>query len=241
MAARAGVFLLVSLLGTMGSVEFSPELIVWNVGQGQWVTVIDEEACWHIDMGGEFAPWREIIPLCRGRANRVSLSHWDSDHIVFVGAARAQLPDLCLINAPEGRGSWRKEKLIEAIPHCDFPSPFTQWSDPSGKTPNAKSWVVNWRGFLAPGDSPRAEEKKWVKELGGLSSVRVLILGHHGSRTSTSDLLLNSLPALQMAVASQRKRRYGHPHQEVVQALARKHIPLLLTEDWGTIHLRLNR
>ena len=68
MAALVGVFLLVFLIGSQGARESRPELIVWNVGQGQWATVIDETACWHLDMGGEFAPWQEIMGACRKRA-----------------------------------------------------------------------------------------------------------------------------------------------------------------------------
>lgn len=239
MAARFGVFLLFYLLGVRGAEEVTPELIVWNVGQGQWVTVIDESACWHIDMGGEFAPWREVMERCRNRANRISLSHWDQDHIVFVGGARMKLPNLCLLNAPVGRSSPRKEALIASLPPCADHAPFAQWSDDGGKSANDKSWVVNWRGVLAPGDSTRHEEKKWIHALEGLAEVRVLILGHHGSRTSTSKELLFNLPNIRMAIASARKRRYGHPHPEVVRELSQKNVPLLRTEEWGHLHVWL--
>jgi competence protein ComEC len=240
MAAQVGVFLIAFLLGTLGSADQPPELIVWNVGQGQWITIIDNAICWHIDMGGEFAPWRSIRDHCRQRDNRVSLSHWDMDHIVFVGGARSQLPNLCLINAPLGPSSPRKESLILTIPKCAVASPYQQWSNPEGRTANAKSWVVLWRGVLAPGDSPRDQEKKWIRQMSDLASTRFFILGHHGSRTSTSKDLLAKIPHALMAVASSRFRRYGHPHAEVVRELDRARIPLLRTEEWGTIHFRLD-
>lgn len=239
MAARYGVFLLVFLIGSMGSLEYLPELIVWNVGQGQWVTIIDDQACWHLDMGGEFAPWAEIAKLCRRRPNRISLSHWDNDHIGFTRKARGQLPDLCVLNAPLGPASPRKQELIAPLPLCEGPSPWTQWGNLTGKTANAKSWVVQTHGVLAPGDSPRDQERVWIHHMGDLAAVNILILGHHGSRTSTSRELLNSLPKLKFAVSSARLRRYGHPHQEVVNLLQEKHIPLLRTEEWGTIHVQL--
>jgi len=240
MAARVCVFLLVFLLGTYASRDSPPELIVWNVGQGQWATIIDDQACWHIDMGGEFAPWKEIRALCRTRENRISLSHWDMDHIGFAGGARSQLPNLCLINAPEGPASVKKESLVLSLPRCGVPSPYTQWSNPKGKTANAKSWVVLWRGVLAPGDSPRDQEKLWTRHLEGLEKVRFFILGHHGSRTSTSVELLQRLTHVKLAIASSRFRRYGHPHEEVVRELDHARIPLLRTEEWGTIHMRLD-
>ncbi len=239
MAALVGVFLLVFLIGSQGARESHSELIVWNVGQGQWATVIDETACWHLDMGGEFAPWQEIMAACRKRPNRVSLSHWDVDHISFVSKARMNLPDICLLNRPEGPGSPHKERTLAPLSRCHQLSPFEQWSDPLGKTANGKSWVVLWNGILAPGDSPRIEEKKWIPYFRGFPSVRFLILGHHGSRTSTSKELLESLPKLQLAISSARVRRYGHPHSEVVRELSEAHVPLLRTEEWGTIHIEL--
>ncbi|MGZ3722105.1 MAG: ComEC/Rec2 family competence protein [Bdellovibrionales bacterium] len=240
MAARFGIFCLAFLLGTLGANDLPPELIVWNVGQGQWATIIDENICWHIDMGGEFAPWAQIRGRCRRLENRISLSHWDMDHIVFASSSRNQLPNLCLVNAPEGRSSPHKEAMILSIPKCRAPSPFEQWSDPLGRTANDKSWVILWKGVLAPGDSTRTEEKKWLRHIKGLSSVRFFILGHHGSRTSTSVPLLNSLTNLRFAISSARFRRYGHPHQEVVRELIQARIPLLRTEEWGTIHMRLD-
>jgi len=238
MAARLCVFALVSLIGTMSATELRRELIVWNVGQGQWVTFVEGGMCWHVDMGGEFAPWPEIQHLCRARENVVSLSHWDRDHISFAGAARTRLPHICLLNRPEGVSSVNKSRMIDALPHCTFHSPFAQWSDPAGKTANAKSWVVEWHHVLAPGDSPRGEEARWIWHL-PLDQVTILVLGHHGSRTSTSPELLAHLPALREAVSSARFRRYGHPHVEVVEELRRAHVPLLRTEEWGTIHFAL--
>ena len=224
----------------MGSIDVPPELIIWNVGQGQWVTIIENQVCWHLDMGGEFAPWSEIRKRCRRIENRISLSHWDMDHIVFANGSRNQLPNLCLINAPVGRASPRKEAMILSLPKCGVSSPFEQWSDPTGRTANDKSWVVQWKGVLAPGDSTRTEEKKWLHHMPHLADARFFILGHHGSRTSTSPSLVNALSNLKFAVSSARFRRYGHPHQEVVRELSRARVPLLRTEEWGTIHVRLD-
>jgi competence protein ComEC len=78
-----------------------------------------------------------------------------------------------------------------------------------------------------------------VQHLSGLSGSRILVLGHHGSRTSTSSLLLDHLPRLTAAVSSARFRKYGHPHARVRRDLAKRHIPLLRTEEWGNLHFEL--
>src|SRR4051812_4322121 len=76
-------------------------LIVWNVGQGQFVTLNLLEACLHFDMGGEEFP-RAVASVCRHKKNYFYLSHWDWDHIGFVQRAQRLLPDSCLAKGPTG-------------------------------------------------------------------------------------------------------------------------------------------
>lgn len=95
-------------------------------------------------------------------------------------------------------------------------------------------------GVLAPGDSSTRAETTWASTLRNLEETRYLIVGHHGSRTSTGEHLLKRLSRLRLAIASARQRRFGHPHPEVLERLSRHHIPLLRTEDWGNIHIVLD-
>ena len=239
MASRLGVFLLLTLYGLRIAPDLSPRLIVWNVGQGLWATVISEDSCWHFDMGGEKMDWSQVINLCRRRRNHLSLSHWDMDHISFVSRARNALPQLCKWNTPLGPTRDSKRKMLSRVPDCEGVPPFAFWEDADGKTTNALSRVVQWQGVVMPGDSSRREEKDWLLRLPGLLRSRVLILGHHGSHTSTSRALLEQMPRLRMAIASARLQRYGHPHKRVVQDLEDFKIPLLRTEEWGNILIEL--
>lgn len=236
MAARFGLFALILLLGTRLEPEVRSELIVWNIGQGQWVTVVDATACWHFDMGGEHAPWKAIIKLCHDRPNRISLSHWDWDHISFTIRAHGQLPNVCLLLPPVGSSTSKKEHAVLAIKPCQIRPPFEHWVDENGETANDKSRVVWWKGILIPGDSTIKEEKHWIHQLPHLRETRILVLGHHGSQTSTSRLLLDQLPLLNSAIASARQKKYGHPHLRVQRDLRLYRAPLLRTEEWGTLH-----
>jgi competence protein ComEC len=87
---------------------------------------------------------------------------------------------------------------------------------------------------IFPGDSSKAQEKYWREQAPAYT--KGLILGHHGSSTSTSKELLKQMPSLKWAVASARFRRYGHPHWKVAELLKKHRIPLLKTEDWGHLH-----
>jgi competence protein ComEC len=237
-AARFGLFLSILLAAHSLAREFPVSLTVWNVGQGQWVTLADERGCWHFDMGGEFAPWAAIMRECRARRNFVWLSHWDSDHVSFTGSARRILPDICFLGRPSGEASFKKLSRLRGARDCGFRVEFAHWDGADKGTANERSRVALADGVLIPGDSTRRQEKTWVHALKEISSAKILVLGHHGSRTSTSKDLLKVL-RLNMAIASARFRRYGHPHAEVRAQLLKARVPLLKTEDWGTIRIEL--
>ncbi|WP_413584632.1 ComEC/Rec2 family competence protein [Bdellovibrio sp. HCB274] len=135
-------------------------------------------------------------------------------------------------------------KLLEKFSDCQEALDVPHWqgltvfkksrkAKPKADT-NAASQVVAFKRFLFPGDSPIKAESLW-QGLPWVTNARVLVLGHHGSRTSTSEELLDHLPVLKMAIASARWERYKHPHAEVIYRLKKRQIPLLKTEDWGNI------
>lgn len=242
MAARVCVFIFAVMWCRCVTVEVPRQLVVWNVGQGQWVTLRDERGCWHFDVGGEFAPWAALMSLCRAQKNYVSLSHWDWDHLGMLGRARFFLPNTCILFPPPGRNaSEKKNRMVEGMEMC--PSPpreIKSWTGTLDKNANASSRIVQWKNILLPGDSPRDQEKIWVRAMRELASVEILVLGHHGSATSTGKDLLKTLAGLQVAVASARYRRYGHPHPRVLQDLRTRKIPVLRTEDWGSLRFELD-
>jgi competence protein ComEC len=70
-----------------------------------------------------------------------------------------------------------------------------------------------------------------------LRRVDLLKVGHHGSRGSTGGELLDSLrPAA--AVISVGRNDYGHPAPETLERLARRRVPVLRTDQDGTISVR---
>ena len=53
--------------------------VVWNVGQGQWVTIRYHDQCHHFDVGGESRPPQKLLQkLCpKNTTQALFLSHWD--------------------------------------------------------------------------------------------------------------------------------------------------------------------
>jgi competence protein ComEC len=92
-------------------------------------------------------------------------------------------------------------------------------------------------GVLLPGDAEHASEAAMMPRLGQVS---VLKVGHHGSRTSSSEAFLQTIdPAV--AVASMgRGNRFGHPHAEVVDRYRELGIPLFRTDRDGTIEVTVH-
>lgn len=230
------LFFLITLSCSLIAEEFARKyFVVWNVGQGQWATRVDASECWHFDRGGEFFPGK-FSKLCALKTQKLFISHWDWDHVGGLGALD---PTACMAKAPIGKSNRRKTALVARFPACaDFPRAVLSWTPEISPNTNDNSHIFLTGPLLIPGDAPVSSEKKWLQAL-PLARVRILLLGHHGSKTSTSQELLDALPNLKQAVSSARWRRYHHPHPEVAARLVKAHVPLLRTEDWGNIWFEL--
>jgi len=73
--------------------------------------------------------------------------------------------------------------------------------------------------FLLTGDSPKEIEKYLVSLDANNLDVDVLKLGHHGSKTSTTNSFLGFTSPDVAIISAGKDNRYGHPHQEVLDIL----------------------
>jgi competence protein ComEC len=239
------MFKLILILFCAGN-AVADEFIVWNVGQGQWTTDVYSEVCIHYDLGGEKNLSAKVLKYCQSKRNILLLSHWDWDHIAWAPSFAAKLNQVCLSKLPDGQAKTWKIKFLSQVPLCQKEdlSLLRKYShliySPAGHGKNLSSNDLSqvsesiWAHVLIPGDSTISQERFW-RDLASKNTVG-LVLGHHGSRTSTSIGLLKCLPHLKWAVASARQQRYGHPHRQIIHLLQQQKIPLLKTEDWGSLH-----
>ena len=94
--------------------------------------------------------------------------------------------------------------------------------------------------FLLTGDAEKEAEGEMVSRYGNRLKSTVLKASHHGSRTGSS---LNFLKAVnpQVAVIScGRKNKFGHPHKEVMDKLARFKVKVYRTDYQGNITFTTN-
>ena len=88
--------------------------------------------------------------------------------------------------------------------------------------------------FLLTGDSPKRIEEYLVQQGIDLES-DVLKVGHHGSRTSTSEMFLEAVDPQFAVISAEKDSRYGHPHVEVTDLLFNHQIETYRTAQEGTI------
>jgi competence protein ComEC len=93
---------------------------------------------------------------------------------------------------------------------------------------------------LLPGDAESASEAYLVETYGDRLNSTVLVLGHHGSRSSTSDAFLDAVAPEVAVVSSAYGSQYGHPHESVLQRLAADSSPTYWTATHGTITFTSN-
>jgi competence protein ComEC len=89
--------------------------------------------------------------------------------------------------------------------------------------------------FLLTGDSPVEKEFYLVKHDGIALQSSVLKLGHHGSKTSSSESFLKTVAPLHAIISAGKNNSYGHPHPSVLSRLNQLHIPYFETSKMGSI------
>lgn len=87
------------------------------------------------------------------------------------------------------------------------------------------------KSFLFMGDAETLSEK----EITGDIQADVLKVGHHGSRTSTSQAFLNKVNPSYAVISVGLNNDYKHPHQEVIDRLEKKNIKIYRTDQNGDI------
>lgn len=112
-------------------------------------------------------------------------------------------------------------------------------TDPSKLESNTASIVARLSygdtSFMLTGDSPKAIEEYLVLIEGDYLKSDVLKVGHHGSRTSTSELFLEHVSPTYAVISAGKDNSYGHPHIEVTDSLFNFGVETQSTSDHGRV------
>jgi competence protein ComEC len=258
-----GLLLIVPLLGWQPPrpPEGHLHLLAVDIGQGSAVLLrtarhdllYDAGPRWSADQD---AGQRVLVPLLRSlgvRLDRLVISHQDLDHSGGAAAVLAAHPGasllasldaghpLAALRAPQvclAGQRWRWDGVDFEVLHPDedllaAPAP--------GLRPNAVSCVLRvtaagQRALLA-GDIERAQEWRLL-ERQGPEALRadVLLVPHHGSKTSSSVAFLEAVQPRIALVQAAYRNRYGHPAPGVMARYAERGIAVVASPACGAAH-----
>ncbi|WP_203361687.1 DNA internalization-related competence protein ComEC/Rec2 [Bacillus sp. REN10] len=92
---------------------------------------------------------------------------------------------------------------------------------------------IGGKKWLFTGDAEISAEQKMAERFS--LDVDVVKLGHHGSKTSTSEEWMDETTPEYGIISVGRKNRYGHPHREIIQRLAGHQVKVWRTDLHGEI------
>lgn len=98
-------------------------------------------------------------------------------------------------------------------------------------------FTINGYTYLTLGDASKEVERKFLKDHSGLD-YHILKLGHHGSKTSSSEELLSHHNISLVLNSSGYKNMYKHPHSSVMKSIIKKQLPYLDTQQYGDIEIK---
>jgi len=98
--------------------------------------------------------------------------------------------------------------------------------------------VYGDNSFLLTGDSPQIIENYLVGKYGNLLGSDVLKAGHHGSKSSNSELFIGTVSPIYTVISAGLNNRYGHPSLEVIDILNKFEEQILETLGGGMIQFK---
>lgn len=100
----------------------------------------------------------------------------------------------------------------------------------------------NNKKYLFMGDATIETEKELLNNINTntknlLNDLDVIQIGHHGSKTSTSDNFIKNIKPC-IAIISSKKEKYGHPNKETLEILNKYNFDIKVTEKLGAIKIK---
>ena len=236
------------------------ELLAADVGQGTAVLVRTHAHELLYDTGPQYgrdadAGQRVLLPLLRRPGAQpldlLMLSHGDVDHIGGAASVMSAWPVRALSSslpaghALLGRGvphtpcsagqHWEWDGVRFTVLH---PQPAPPAPDGRPPKPNALSCVLRiedagGRSALLAGDAEAPQEALMVAAGRDALRSELLLVPHHGSRTSSTPDFLDAVAPRLAVVQAGYRSRFGHPAPDVMQRYAERGIRVVRSDRCG--------
>lgn len=261
--ALAALLAAAALIAVPQMASHGVELALLDVGQGDAILLRDGRRAILVDGGGKHGVdlgGRVLLPalLAEGvqRLDALVLTHPDADHcqglvdlaayveVEEIWTAPGWPPEGCaweLLSLPARlRVLWAGERAVVGRWHFLALNPAP--GDRRGV--NVRSLVLlaeaNGRRALLTGDAEAPAERRMLRELGdGGLRADILKVGHHGSKTSTTDDFLAAISPRLALISDGIANVYHHPSPVVLRRLQKRAIPTLRTDRDGEVVVRI--
>src|SRR6266702_3267871 len=235
-----------------------------DVGQGDAAALRTPNGRWIVIDGGPRTPERDagrrvVVPFLRdqgvGRVAVVVATHGDADHLGGLPAVVEAFPPELVLEPGEPLGRplyleflagveasgarWHGARAGDRVEVdsvvLEVLSPDSLWLrlpldvNDHGVVLRVRYGAVR---LLFQADAGLPVEGRLAGRVGRVDLLKV---GHHGSRTATSDEWLDELAPREAVISVGRNNHYGHPAPEVLERLARHGITVFRTDRSGTI------
>ncbi len=232
------------------------ELLAADIGQGNAVLVRTAHHALLYDAGPRFslesdAGHRVLVPLLQAlhaRLDTLILSHRDMDHVGGAPAVLAMQPQAQLLSSMEASNplqALRPAQRCVAGQHWEWDGvqfdilhPQAADYDAAVTKPNAMSCVLRIANgaqtALLVGDIEQQQEAGLVASVGATTlKADVLLVPHHGSKTSSSAAFLDAVAPRLAIVQSGYRNRFGHPAAVVSARLHERQIRVVDSPHCG--------
>lgn len=225
-------------------------MTVLDVGQGQSILLQSEGKTYLVDCGGDSdTETADIVAetlLSQGvsRLDGIILTHYDRDHsgALYNLLTRIETDVLLLPLSTERLEADTEVIYVEDDLLLTFgDAKMTVYGPILPGSDNENSLCVLFESencaILITGDRSGFGERMLLRE-GELPQVDVLIAGHHGSKNSTCEELLQAVQPETVIISVGEDNPYGHPAPEVLERLEEHGCQVYRTDRDGTIIYR---
>ena len=240
------------------------DLLAADIGQGNAVLVRTASHALLYDAGPRYANdndagQRVLAPLLSAldvRLDMLVLSHRDSDHTGGAASVLAAQPQAKVLSSLESEHTLQTAQRHE---RCHVGQTWT-WDgvrfevlhpptsdyerERTRRSSNALSCVLRVSNgantALLTGDIEKMQEKQLLKDDAPLQA-DLLLVPHHGSKTSSSGDFLDAVAPHTALVQAGYRNRFGHPAAEVVKRYEERGIRLVRSADCGAATWRSNQ